>query len=254
MPIKFSEFFKLAPNPEPIQQRIYNAVKDTEDIVDCYVKLYQYIVGGLRWDIKKQRHDLMDSSVDLTGLDQQQMEDAIEYFAGTELGELENQSLFEFFAMVPQSKVLYGPNVYGLMFDSGSTAMAKKAARQVRFYSQIQIYNDEYATPLAYHNANPSTNPLPPQGPIDIKPLNPDDPNQISLVTNAAKALETRVTQNYPVLALVVNETSVFSLVFDKAVFTYDDKIDAVGTMLDKIRYLGKSNAATRRAFGQVTN
>src|SRR6185436_20804283 len=119
MPIKFSEFFKLAPNPEPIQQRIYDAITNTVDLVDCYVKLYQYIVGGLRWAIKKQRHDSMDNTVDISGLNQlpnqEQMADAIDYFAGTELSELENQALFEYFSMVPQSEALYGPHVYGLM-------------------------------------------------------------------------------------------------------------------------------------------
>jgi len=257
MPTKFSEFFQPAPNPEPIQQRIYNAISNTVDIVDCYVKLYQYIVGGLRWAIKEQRHRLMDNTVDISGLNQvpnqEQMADAIDYFAGTELGELENQALFEFFAMVPQSQTDYGPNVFSLMFDSGSTATAKKAYRQVRFYSQKLLYNDEYATHLAYHTDNPSsTKPLPP-GPLVInpaQPVNPDDPNQVSELTSASKALETWVTENYPVLALVVNETNLFSLVFDQAVFTYDDKIDAVGMMLDKIRYLGKTNAGTRKAFG----
>ena len=254
MATKFSEFFQIAPNPEPIQQRIYDAVSNTVDIVDCYVKLYQYIVGGLRWAIMKQRHDSMDNSVDISGLNQVanqlQMQDAIEYFAGTELSELENQALFEFLAMAPQSKILYGQNVFSLMFDSGSTAAAKKAYRQVRFYSQIQIYNDEYATHLAYRNANPlSTQPLP-QNNNPALPLDPDNANQISVLTDAVTELEKWVTENYPVLALVLNQTSVFSLVFDQVVFTYDDKIDAVGTMLDKIRYLGKTNAGTRRAFG----
>lgn len=253
MPTKFSEFFTLSPaKADDFQKRIFNAIKDATSIVDCYYKLYDYIVGGLKWSSRQDRYDLMDKTVDLTGLNQLQMEDSRKYFEGSALVDLSTKVLFEYLDTVPKDEVEYGKNVFCLQFKGADETAAQKACRQVQLYSQVQIYNDEWDTQLAYQQTNHLFNP-PPKGKIKIDPATPIDPDnakQFSDLTGAVKELEDWIKENYPVLKLVLNETDLFALVFDKPNFSYEDKIDALQTMLDKIRYLGKNNAATRKQFG----
>lgn len=258
MPTKFSEYFALSASANEFQKNIFNAIKDATSIVDCYVKTYGYIAGGLGWNSQTDRHDLMDNTVDISARNQQQMDDAKQYFESGDLVERGTKVLFEYLDMVRQDAQDFGPNVFNLTFKSGFTDAAKHAIRQVRLYAQVQIYNDEYDTQLAYHQANLLTTTAPPNNKITINPavqserVNPDDPNQLSHLANFVDQLVTWIRDNYPVLKAVraTPVDGLFPLVFDQAHLSFEDKIDALDTMLDKIRSLGKKNAATRKQFG----
>lgn len=258
MPTKFSEFFTLAANATDFQTNIFNAIKDATSIVGCYFKTYDYIVSGLKWSSMTDRHDLMDDTVDISARNQAQMDDARQYFESGELAERGSKVLFEYLDMVPQDPSRYGANVFNLVFKTAFTDAAKHAIRQVRLYSQVQIYNDEYDTQLAWHQANPLTTTQPPNGKLAIDPavqserVNPDDPNQWSHLTKFVDELVQWIRDNYPVLKAVraTPDDGLFPLVFDQAHLSFEDKIGALDTMLDKIRSLGKKNAATRKAFG----
>ena len=261
MPTKFSEFFTLAPGADDLQQRVYNVISNATSIVDCYAKIYEYIVGGLRWASMKQRHDLMDNTVDISGLtqpqNQLQWDDAVQYFAGGDLAELDNLVLFEQLAMVPRDAATYGPNVFSLQFDSASTTQAQIAYRQVKLYLQVLIYNKEYDRQDEHHKKEPTTQALPNQK-ITINPavpserVNPDDPAQLQHLTNWVEALKTWIKSNYSLLQAVLNAgpNDLYPLIFISGHLSYDEKTDAIETMLDKIRCMGDSNPSTRKAFG----
>ena len=256
MPTKFSEFFTLGSDADDFQKRLYAAISDATTIVNCYFRIYEYIVGGVKWVSKKARHDLMDNTVDSTGFNPDQLNDAQLYFG--ELTDLGTSVLFEYLDMTLQD-IKYGPNVYSLAFNTANPPLAQTAIRQVQLYRQVQIYNEEYKRQADYHNTNPnSTQPLP-NGQITIDPtvpnerVNPDNQSQINLLTNFVDDLVTWIKNNYPILLAVIHAKpdDLFPFVFVSGHLDYEQKIDALETMLDKVRCMGDSKpASTHKAFG----
>src|SRR5262245_20401902 len=256
MPTKFSEFFTLGSDADDFQKRLYAAISDATTIVNCYFRIYEYIVGGVKWVSKKARHDLMDNTVDSTGFNPDQMNDAQLYFG--ELTDLGTSVLFEYLDMTLQD-IKYGPNVYSLAFNTANPPLAQTAIRQVQLYRQVQIYNEEYKRQADYHNTNPnSTQPLP-NGQITIDPtvpnerVNPHNQSQINLLTNFVDDLVTWIKNNYPILLAVshAKPDDLSPFVFVSGHLDYEQKIDALETMLDKVRCMGDSKpASTHKAFG----
>jgi len=253
MPTKFSEFFKLASEADDFQKRIYAVISDATSIMDCYVLIYKYIVGGLRLRSKTDRKHCMDASVVIDHFDQQQMDDAQKYFEAGELTEWGNRVLFEYFAMVPQDARQYGPNVYILRFDESSKAMAQTACRQVQLYLQIQDYNREYDVQVNHFKKTK----VPPNGKIVIDPatakgrVDPDSSDQKNELTTFVEELVEWIHQNYPdvqTLLAVKTPTDFYKLVFSG---NNDElTIQALQTMLNSIRDLKDSRpASTRKAF-----
>ena len=80
MPTKFNEFFQLAADADDIQKRVFAVIGDAETTVECYQKMFEYVIGGIKWWSKQYRHGQMDNTVDLTGLNQQQLDDAKNHF------------------------------------------------------------------------------------------------------------------------------------------------------------------------------
>lgn len=252
----FSEFFTLAPNADDFQKRLYAAIKDATTIVDCYYRIYQYIFGGVKWVSRKARHDLMDNTVSSAGFNPDQMNDAQLYFG--DLTDLGTSVLFEYLDMTLQSSGTYGANVYSLAFNTTNTILAQTAVRQVQLYRQVQIYNAEYQRQTVYHNSDPSTKQLP-NGPITIDPtvpterVNPDNQSQITQLTNFVDDLVTWIKNNYGLLQAVLQAKpdDLFPFVFISGHLTYAQKIDAVDTMLEKVRCMGDSKpVSTHKAFG----
>jgi len=253
MPTKFSQFFKLASEADDFQKRIYAVVSNATSIMDCYVRIYKYIAGGLRLRSKTDRKRFMNASVVIDHFDQQQMDDAQKYFEAEELTQWENRVLFEFFAMVPQDAEQYGPNVYILRFDESSKAMAQTACRQVQLYLQMQKYNREYDAQVEHFKKTKK----PPNRKIVIDPatkkgrVDPDSSDQKNQLTKFVDDLVKWIHETYPdvqTLLAVKTPTDFYKLVFSG---NNDElTIQALQTMLNSIRDLKDSRpASTRKAF-----
>ena len=109
-------------------------------------RVYAYVSIGLKWDSRNTRHDLMDNTVDTTGLSPAaKMEDAQKYFEEAS-SRSANRARFEYLVMDPHGEPgAYGPNVFILKFDAGQPPLPEFAFRPVQaFYSRIEVYNDEY--------------------------------------------------------------------------------------------------------------
>jgi hypothetical protein len=249
MPKKFSDFFKLTPNKaDDFQKRLYEVIKDATTIVDCYRLIYEYIIGGLKWRSLKYRHDEMDKNLDITGIKQQQMEDARDYFEESQLGQPEERALFEYLEMKPRTK--NGPNVFILEV----TEEGQKAYRQVLLYLQMKIYNDEFKAKETHHLKNPHTTPKPPNGLITIADVNPDSKVQKPQLNKYVDDLEEWVKENYPDLEAVLAVTDVselFELVFTSGKLPADKISSAIETMLKKISGLGNDPVKLKGAFRQ---
>ncbi len=264
MPTKFSEFFELEMAAEPLDQRVYEVIGDATTIVDCYRRLYDHIIGGLKWSSRERRRAVMDGTIKLDGLDQKQMDDARAYFERDELAVPGNIVLFEYLDMVSEDIKTYGKNVFILTFgrDPGLKVEAQKACRQVRLYSKIQIYNHEYDRLGVYHMDNPDkTTPLK-NGPIEIdikaeKRIDPDDADQFKKLSEFVDDLVKWIEGNYPTLKAVLAAKTgddLIKLVFDPtSCLSYAEKDEAAGKMLDKLgdKRIKDSNPSTRNAFGR---
>ena len=254
MPTTFKEFFTLGA-ADDFQRRIYNAISDATTIVDCYRRIYTYIADGVKWVSRKARHDLMDNSVSDAG-PPLQMSDAEQYFG--DLTDLGTSVLFEYFDIVPKNRVAYGDNVFSLQFKGADTATAQKAVRQVQLYRQVQIYNAEYDRQLLYQQGNPGTKPLP-NGKITINPavpterVDPDNTNQTGQLATFVADLVSWIKANYPILLAMraAKPSDLFPLVFISGHLSYKEKIEALDTMLEKVRCMGDSKPqSTHKAFG----
>ena len=256
MPTIFADFFNLAPGADGLQTRVYVGIRSAETIIECYRRVYAYVSIGLKWDSRNTRHDLMDNTVDTTGLDQQQMEDAQKYFEDGELSEWANRARFEYLVMDPQQAGTYGPNVFILKFDAGQTPLPEFACRQVRLYSQIETYNDEYGDQVQYFKDHGLAQ-APPNDEINIDPktakgrIDPDSAEQKGQLTKFVGGLVTWIEDNYPdvkALLAVTTSSDFFKLAFAPGndVLT----LQALQTMLNSIRDLKDSKpASTRKAF-----
>lgn len=263
MPTKFSDFFICKPEADAFQQRLYDVIKDATTIVDCYRRLYEYIIEGLKWSSRQDRRANMQDNdkVVVAGNDsqKQKMADAQEYFEEGEVGERKVKVLFEYLKMVAAPKATYGDNVYVLKFDDTRQADAKKACRQVELYSRVQAYLGQYDEHNAYQQAHPATTkPLPAKFSFDAKssPLNPDDPAQRKKLTDCIDELIDWVKENYPDLkaALAAKAMSgLFELVFTPEKLPWEKIAAALDIMVMKIGNLAgpKNNrGALSNEFG----
>jgi hypothetical protein len=260
---KFSEFFKLTNGKaDDFQKRLYTVIKDATDSVDCYRLIYEYIIGGLKWRSRKYRHDEMDDTTDITGLKQQQMDDARDYFEGAELGDpLEiERARFEYlkrYELLPSTK--YGRFVYSLKFNKQDVTTATRAYRQALLYSQVKIYNKEYAKQVTYQEDHIDLEP-PKNGLIEIDPaskkgrINPDSQDQKNQLIKFVNDLVTWVKENYPdvkaVLA-VTNKSELFELLFTSGKLSAKEINDALQTMLSNISGVAKDPDDIKTAFRQ---
>ena len=262
MPTKFRKFFTLASDADPFQTRVYNAIGEATTMMGCYGLIYRYIIDGLKWRSRQDRHDLMDARVDVRGLNQLQMEDAKLYFEEGELAEWDKRVLFEYLSVVGQDAVTYGENVFILKVKDTEKVAAQTACRQIQLYSQVQTYNEEYELKKKYcENHKLKTRPPNSIIKIDAKtarvdPDNAKQKNQLKKFVvgeDGVGGLVNWVKDNYPDVKAVLAATSVselFNLVFNSGVLSTKQTITALETMLDKIRNLGDSNPSTKKEFG----
>jgi hypothetical protein len=264
MPKKFSEFFTLnRDKADDFQERLYEVIKDATTIVDCYCRMYRYIIGGLKWSSRQDRHDLMHKKINMDGLDQQQMEDSRNYFEDSELVERKNRVLFEYLVLKEEEDTEeYGYNVFILKVDDDDDKklQAQKAFRQIELWSRVKIYNDRYKIEQEKHDSLPNK-----EIEIDLdQGYNPDDDKQIKQLKKFVGDLVTWVKNNYPDLKALLaakGSSGLFDLVFpevpEKGQLSDQQTVDALDTMLNYIGYIklmrqkDSHPLSTRKAFGE---
>jgi hypothetical protein len=257
MPTKFSEFFTLVDaEADDLQKRVYATISDATTMVDCYARVYFYIIGGLRLRSQTARKSFMDSSVVVTNFDQQQMDHAEKYFEAGDLTEWENRAMFEYLIAAAQDAGTYGPNVSILRFDESQGTLPQRAYRQVQLYLQIQNYNQEYGRQVKY--ANEHHLPNLPNSTIAIDPATANgrvDPDSSSLKTKLSTYVNELVKwmgENYTdlkALGSVTDKNGFFNLVFKPG--NDELTLQAVQTTLNSIRDLKDTRPrSTRKAFG----
>lgn len=262
MPTKFSDFFKLEKTPDDdFQVRIYNVLSDATTIVECYLRIYEYIIAGLKWHSRKARHDYMDDTVDLTDFDKMQMKDSELYFEEGALGEWNNMVLFEYLVMEKQEAAEYGPNVFipQLNPEEKERVKAKTACRQLELYFQVGKYNQEYETQDEYCKKNGITSPLP-NSVIKVDPkvekerINPDSEEQKAQLIKFVDELVTWVKDNYPdvkALMAVTDVKGLFDLISTPKKLPDEVAIDSLQTMLNSIRSPKDTYPSVKKEFGQ---
>ncbi len=241
---QFKEFFTLAPEADDFQKRMYAQIAATNSIMNCYNALYQYIIEGLLWRSRKDRHDEMDDRVDIGKLDQQKFDDAAKYFEGGELEDWDNRVWFEYLTAESQLPSKYGPNVYILRMDAKQNPAPQFAYRQMQLYLQIEEYNEEYDVQAQYRIDNHIATPLP-NSKIAINPstarVDPDKPGNLSKYVGE---LEDWITDNYPDLKRLKAVDTVdkfFTLIFSSS----DDlTLLSLEMMLNSLRDLKDSSPA----------
>lgn len=234
----FSEFFTLGSVADDFQKRVYTAISTAQNIAECYVKLYEYMIASIGWWSKTQRHNLLDNSIDLSMRDDDKFNDAEMYFGDFLV--LEEAVLFEYLEVVGQSVKTYGPGVYSLEFDSTNVTKARQAYRQVQLYERIKIYNEEYDHEYDYHQDNPTKTKALPNAKITIdpsKPVNPDDKTQLAYLKKNVDDLVKWIEQNTPDYKAAVEaaDNGIFELVFSNPKFSLPETVLGLAAMLDKI-------------------
>ncbi len=258
MPKFFSDFFKTGPTADDFQKRVYRAISGAQNIAECYVKLYEYMIASIGWWSKTQRHTLFDNSVDISMRDDEKFNDAEPHFG--DLLVLEEAVLFEYLKVNEKSQATYGPCVYSLEFDSAKIKEARKAYRQVLWYQRINIYNEEWDCEEDYHQNNLAETKALPNQKINIDPANPVDPDsttQLAELKRVVGELETWIEQNTPQYKATVEagDKGIYELVFTNTEFTLEDTVKGLAAMLEKIWPAQKSKSppvrSTRNAFGR---
>jgi hypothetical protein len=248
---QFQEFFKLAPEADAFQKRIYAQIAGTNSMMNCYNAVYQYIIAGLFWRSRKDRHDEMDDRVDISKLDQQQFDDAAKFFEEGVLAAWDNRVWFEYLVADPQPVKSAGPNTFVLRMDPSKSPEPQFAYRQVQLYLQLGIYNEEYDVQAKYRIDNHIATPLP-NSKIAVNAstarVDPDNPGNLSkFVTDLVKWMK----ENYPdlkVLGAAKTVDDFFNLIFAPD----NDELtrQAVQSMLNTIRDMNDSKpAGMKKAF-----
>lgn len=253
MPTKFSEFFELRAGADAVQGHLFKAIENTENMVDCYLAVFKYIIEGLKWRSMKARHDKIDDAVDLTDLatHTSQIED-IEKFPDEDewLLQPDEQVLFEKL-QIEQFKVNNRPQTNQYTFNVNDNP----AYKQVKFYLQLETYNsyaqDYKARAMSVVGGTPPPDPIK----IDPKTAVPDSTQllQVKELQDRTGKLIDWIKQNTPKLKAILdtptgnNNKGLFDLVFGTAsILDFSERLQAIGMMLEEL----KSNKNTLKPFG----
>lgn len=253
MPTKFSEFFELRAGADAVQGRLFKAIENTENMVDCYLAVFKYIIEGLKWRSMKARHDKIDDAVDLTDLAKHssKIED-IEKFPEEDewLLELDQQVLFENL-QVNQFTINTRPQTNQYTFNVNDNP----AYKQVKFYLQLETYNwyaQDYKTKsMSVVGGTPPPDPIK----VDPKTAVPDSTQlpQVKELHDRTGKLIDWIKQNTPKLKTILDTPTgndnkgLFDLVFGAAsILDFSERLRAIGMMLEEL----KSNKNTLKPFG----